>query len=98
MYGASVFDESHHNKSYSKEFKEMVVKEYLAGNGSIIDLALGYNFPSESTVLSWISSHNNHIELKDYNPKSEVYMAKRQPKTSLTEIPTVITSLKQHLY
>lgn len=33
-HGSSVFEESHHNRSYSKEFKEKVVREYLSERGS----------------------------------------------------------------
>ena len=84
-YGSSVFEETHHNKSYSKEFKEKVVKEYLEGKGSFMDLAVKYNIPSNCTVGQWVSSYNNHIELRDYDPRSEVYMAKGR-KTSFDDV------------
>ena len=65
-YGSSVFEETHHNRSYSKEFKEKVVREYLTGRGSFKDLAVKYNIPSDETIRQWVSSYNNHIELRVY--------------------------------
>lgn len=73
--GHSIFDNKSTNNSYSKEFKEMVVQEYLNGHGSVNDLAAKYSIPKHDTVLKWVNKYNNHIELKDYNPKPEVYMA-----------------------
>ena len=84
VYGTSTFEETHHNKSYSKKFKEKVVKEYLEGKGSTYDLTVKYNIPSYVTLWRWVSRYNKHIELKDYDPKSEVYMTKGR-KTSFDE-------------
>ena len=94
-YGSSVFEETHHNKSYSKEFKEKVVKEYLEGKGSFMDLAVKYNIPSNCTVGQWVSSYNNHIELRDYDPRSEVYMAKGR-KTSFDERLEIVKYCLEH--
>lgn len=73
--GHVIFDNKSTNNMYSKEFKEMVVQEYLQGLGSTRDLAAKYGIPNHSTVFNWINRYNSHRELKDYNPKSEVYMA-----------------------
>jgi transposase-like protein len=73
-YGNEAFDYTGRNASYSKEFKECVVKEYLTGFGSLNDLCAKYNINSNSLLRNWIIKYNNHIELKDYNPKLEVYM------------------------
>ncbi|MBM6841321.1 helix-turn-helix domain-containing protein [[Clostridium] spiroforme] len=73
--GHTIFDNKNTNNKYSKEFKEMVVQEYLQGLGSSCDLAAKYGIPNHSTVLNWINKYNSHRELKDYIPKSEVYMA-----------------------
>lgn len=73
--GHSIFDNKSTNNKYSKEFKEMVVQEYLQGLGSTYDLAAKYGIPEHSTVLNWINRYNSHRELKDYIPKPEVYMA-----------------------
>ena len=73
-YGSDSFDYSGRNAVYSKEFKERVVKEYLTGFGSLNDLCVKYKIRSNSQLRNWIMKYNNHIELKDYDPKPEVYM------------------------
>ncbi len=73
--GHSIFDNKSTNNKYSKEFKEMVVQEYLQGHGSSIDLAAKYGIPKCTTVLNWVKKYNSHRELKGYDPKPEVYMA-----------------------
>lgn len=73
-YGSEAFDYSGRNAVYSKEFKERVVKEYLAGFGSLNDLCVKYNIRSNCQLRNWIMKYNDHIELKDYDPKPEVYM------------------------
>lgn len=83
-YGESVFLDRPRNNSYSKEFKLMVVEEYLAGLGSFESLALKYDIPSRRIILSWVSLYNSHGEQKDYRPKGEVYMAKSR-KTTIQE-------------
>ncbi len=94
-YGSSVFEETHHNRTYSKEFKQKVVKEYLSGRGSLKDLAVKYGIPSYETPRQWVLSYNNHIELKDYDPKSEVYMAKGR-KTTFDERLEIVKYCLKH--
>ena len=73
--GESTFDVKSKNASYTKEFKEKVVTEYLDGKGSYYDLSVIYNL-SESVIIRWVKMYNNHIELKDYIPGGDVYMMK----------------------
>ena len=61
-YGESAFGEKPANESYTKEFKCKVVEEYLADESSLIDIALKYNIPSDSTVLAWVKLYNDHID------------------------------------
>ena len=79
--GNEIFKNKPHNKSYSKEFKEKVVQEYLTGQGSTYDLQAKYSISSRRTISRWILKYNNHIEMKDYDPKPEVYMAKSRRTT-----------------
>lgn len=74
--GDFVFNESNTNKSYSKELKEKIVKEYLAGKDSFGVLANKYNIRSKSIVINWVKKYNEGIVIKDYNPKGEVYTMK----------------------
>lgn len=81
--GKDCFEESNSNNSYSSEFKIKVIKEYLEGKGSSSDIAAKYNI-TDSMVISWVNKYNNGEEIKDYNPKSEVYSMKSR-KTTLEE-------------
>ena len=38
-------------------------------------MAAKYGIPKCTTVLNWVNKSNSHRELKDYDPKPEVYMA-----------------------
>ena len=82
--GESAFDESHINKSYSKELKERVIKEYLDGKDSLEGIANRYNISSVSIVINWVKKYNNGIEIKDYDPKGDVYTMKSR-KTTIEE-------------
>lgn len=94
-YGSSVFEDSHHNRSYSKQFKKKAVEEYLTGKGSLTYIAVKYGIPSNHTLWRWVSRYNNHIELRDYDPKSEVYMAKGR-KTSFDERLKIVKYCLEH--
>jgi len=80
-YGEEAFFEKKHNNAYSKEFKEMVVREYNQGDLSSDELALKYNIPARGTVSSWVKRYNSHEELTDYDPKGEVYMTEGRKTT-----------------
>lgn len=82
--GESAFDESSTNKSYSKELKEKVIQEYLEGKGSTCDLANKYNISNDEIVRRWVLKYNEGIEIKDYNPKGDVYTMKSR-KTTIEE-------------
>lgn len=76
-YGESAFDSSNSNASYTKEFKERVVLDYLNGGGSYDDLAIKYHISSSSPIKKWVNDYNSHIELKDYVPGGKkIYMTK----------------------
>jgi len=69
------------NKAYTEKFKLMVIQDYLLGNGSSYDLAQKYKIPSKSIVLDWVSKYNNGKDIKNYNPKPEVYKMKARKTT-----------------
>ena len=79
------FNNAQHNSHYSKEFKEMVVKEYLAGRRTSDSLANKYGIRSGGTVRIWVSKYNSHIENRDYDPHPEAYMTKARRKTTQPE-------------
>lgn len=75
-HGEDVFDEKKFNNTYTQDFKEKVVKEYLNGNGSLRDIQVKYKILSPETLRKWILKYNNGIILTDYKPMSEVYTMK----------------------
>ncbi|WP_418438760.1 hypothetical protein [Catenibacterium sp.] len=64
-YCCSAFDEKPANESYTKKFKRKVVEAYLAGDGSLRDIAVKYKIPACGTVLVWVKLYSDYIELKD---------------------------------
>lgn len=74
--GDSAFDEKPRNKTYSKELKTEAIRAYLNGEGSYPEIAAKYQILSQATLISWVSKYNRDTEIKEYNPKRYVYMAK----------------------
>ena len=83
------------NNYYTKEFKEKVVLEYLNGNMSYKKLANKHRIPSHATIIKWVNDYNSHIELKDYDPKPEIYMAEKL-KTTLEERIEIVKYCLEH--
>lgn len=94
-HGIAGFLRKAHNHSYSKEFKIKVVEEYIKGEGSSIDLGIKYDIPS-GLLRSWVRMYNANRELKDYNPKQEVYMAEARRKTTLEERKEIVEHCISH--
>jgi transposase len=61
------------------------VKAVLRGEGSVNNIVAKYNISSSSVLIRWIKRYNANKELKDYDPKQEVYMADARRKTTLDE-------------
>ena len=84
IYGDMAFDHFQKNKSYSKELKERIINEYINGNGSAEYLANIYDISTPEIVRQWVLKYNNGMEIKDYDPKGDVYTMKAR-KTTLEE-------------
>lgn len=74
--GEGAFDEKPRNKTYSKAFKIEAIKAYLNGEGSYSEIATKYQILSQLTLINWVSKYNRDTEIKEYNPKGYIYMAK----------------------
>ena len=94
--GLDALRSSQSNNSYSREFKEQIVQEYLNGEGSIQALTIKYGIPNHSTVWKWISLYNSHKELKATPVAAEVYMAESKKRLSLEERMDVIQYCIEH--
>ena len=94
--GEASFMDRAGNASYSKEFKASCVLAVLRGEGSVDDIVAKYNISSRSVLRHWMKQYNDHIELKDYDPKREVYMAGARKKTSLSERKEIVEYCLSH--
>ena len=83
--GITAFARGNGNTSYPREFKIQCVEAYLSGEGSLNEIVAKYNISSGSVLERWIQRYNANEELKDYDPKREVYMADARRKTTLEE-------------
>ena len=83
--GPLAFQETKGNKRYTKEFKMMCAKAYIKGEGSLIEIAVKNNISNHRVLLSWVRKYNANMELKDYDPKREVYMAEARRRTTVEE-------------
>ena len=83
--GASAFRERVGNAHYSSEFKRQCVEAVLSGEGSVNEIVAKYNISDRYVLRQWIKCYNANKELRDYDPKREVYMADARRKTTLSE-------------
>ena len=94
-YGILGFTKKTKNSSYSKEFKMELVEKCISGEASSIDLGHQYDI-SSGLLRKWIRMYNANIELKDYNPKQGVYMAKARRKTTIDERKEIVNYCIEH--
>ena len=62
--GASGLLETSKNSVYTKEFKLIVVQDYLTNNISKMDICKKYGIKSKKQISDWILKYNSHEELK----------------------------------
>ena len=96
IHGEKAFIRPKGNKTYLREEKIHIVEEYLEGKGSLITLSAKYGIPSPNTLHQWVLLYNANIELEDYNPQREVYMADARRKTTLEERVEIVEYCLSH--
>ena len=96
QHGESAFIKEPGNKHYSKDFKIACVEAIKKGEISINKCAAKYGISSTSVLRHWISEYNANIELKDYSPKREVYMADARRKTTIEERKEIVKYCIDH--
>ncbi len=80
-HGSAAFDKKPRNRAYSKTDKMSAVKEFMNGEYTVSEIMKRYRITYPSVLESWVKKYNGHEELKDYNPKGEIYMAKHRKTT-----------------
>lgn len=94
-HGIAGFSQKKRNQAYTKEFKIQAVEEYIRGEASSVDLGFKYDI-SSGLLRKWIRMYNSDMELKDYDPKQEVYMAEARRKTSIEERKEIVDYCINH--
>lgn len=84
IHGISAFCHKR-NRTYPKESKIKCVEAVMDGEGSVDDIIARYGISSRSVLRQWIKVYNANRELRDYDPKQEVYVAGARRKTTFEE-------------
>ena len=95
-HGEKAFFKTSENNSYSSIFKKACVEAVLSGDGSVDDIVAKYKISSRAVLQRWIKKYNANRELKDYCPKSEVYMAEASRKTTIEERKEIVEYCISH--
>ena len=95
IHGISAFCHKK-NRTYSKEFKIKCIEAVMNGEGSVDDIIARYGISSRSVLRQWIQMYNANRELKDYDPKQEVYMAQARRKTTFEERKEIVNDCIRH--
>ena len=96
QHGLSAFQSTKGNAPYSSEFKTLCAEAVLSGRGSVDDIVAKFNISSRKVLRDWISMYNANRELKDYDPKREVYMAEARRKTTIDERMEIVQYCIEH--
>ncbi|MGC4018750.1 MAG: helix-turn-helix domain-containing protein [Muricomes sp.] len=96
IHGVAAFSDKAGNTSYSSDFKTVCVNAVLSGEGSVDDIVAKYNISSSKVLRNWIECYNANRELKDYDPKREVYMAEARRKTTIEERKEIVEYCLKH--
>ena len=96
FHGAKAFTKTNGNNSYSSTFKKACVEIVLSGELSVNDCVAKYGLSDRSLLRRWILKYNANRELKDYDPKREVYMAEARRKTTIEERKEIVKYCIEH--
>ena len=94
--GVEGFVRGNGNKTYTAEFKQRCVEMYLRGEGSLREISAKNNLTDQSVLRRWIKKYTANKELRDYDPKREVYMAEAKRKTTQEERIEIVKYCLEH--
>ena len=83
------------NSHYTAEEKQQAVEEYLQGKGSLGEISRKYHILNQETLRRWIKMYNSNRELRNYDPRPEVYVAMSK-KTTKEERQEIVTYCLEH--
>lgn len=95
-HGVDAFIKNTGNKKYGREFKISCVEAVIKGELSVMECTAKFGISDRSTLRHWISEYNANRELKDYDPKREVYMAEARRKTTIEERKEIVKYCIEH--
>ncbi len=95
-HGIEGFVTGNGNKAYTAEFKQKRVEMYLHGKGSLREISAKNNLTDQSVLRRWVKQYTANKELRDYDPKREVYMAEARRKTTQEERKEIVEYCLEH--
>ena len=95
-HGIEGFVAGNGNKAYTAEFKQKCVEMYLRGEGSLREISAKNNITDQSVLRRWAKQYTANKELRDYDPKREVYMAEAKRKTTQEERIEIVKYCLEH--
>lgn len=81
MVGPTAFEPRRHNNTYTKEEKLEAMEAYRRKEGSLEEICYARGISSEAQLRTWLKKYNGHEEIRDYDPKGDVYMTKGRATT-----------------
>ena len=94
--GIDAFINTGHNNKYTADFKIQCVELFITDKMSVDEIVAKYNISDRRVLRSWISKYNSNMELKDYDPKQEVYMASAKRNTTIEERKQIVEYCLEH--
>lgn len=95
LHGIKAIQQKTINHSYSTDFKQAVVQEYLSGPLGYTALAVKYNIPAHETIRRWVLKYTEGKENESYSPSPEVYTMKSR-KTTYEERLEIVQYVFEH--
>lgn len=83
------------NSTYTAELKEIAVRDYLDGTGSLLEICKKYGIRSESQLWNWIKKYNSHEVLKTSGTGGRLLMTNGR-KTTYEERVEVVRYCLEH--
>ena len=92
--GIDGLNNSSKNRYYSEEVKNMAIKDYLDGEGSLSDICKKYGIKSNKQLRNWILKYNSHEKLKSSGSGGTKIMTKGRKTTYEERVDIVKYSLE----